>query len=86
MPSFITRLGKVAKWGNSAAIRIGTAVLEHANLNLNDIVEVIAGEEEIIIRRQRPSVTMATLLAQFDPEKHRHDIAFDVSPAGTETR
>jgi antitoxin component of MazEF toxin-antitoxin module len=86
MPSFITRPGKVAQWGNSAAIRIGTALLEHAHLHVDDVVEVIAGEEEIIIRRQRPSVTMATLLAQFDPEKHRHDIAFDVNPVGNETR
>jgi antitoxin component of MazEF toxin-antitoxin module len=82
----MTRPGKIARWGNSAAIRIGTAVLEHANLHIDDIVEVIAGEEEIIIRRQRPRVTMAALLAQFDPEKHRHDIALDVNPVGTETR
>jgi antitoxin component of MazEF toxin-antitoxin module len=86
MPTVIMRPGKVAQWGNSAAIRIGTAVLEHAHLQLNDIVDVIAGEDEIIIRRQRPRVTMAALLAHFDPEKHRHDIAFDVDPEGTETR
>ncbi len=86
MSTIITRPGKVAQWGNSAAIRIGAAVLEHAHLSLGDIVEVIAGEDEIIIRRQRPRVTMAELLAQFDPATHRHDTALDVDPVGTETR
>jgi hypothetical protein len=28
---------------------------------------------------------MAELLAQFDPAKHRHDLAFDVAPVGSET-
>jgi antitoxin component of MazEF toxin-antitoxin module len=81
----ITRPGKIARWGNSAAVRIGMAVLERANLNLDDNVEVIAGDDEIIIRRQRPRVTMADLLAEFDPAKHRHDIAFDDQPLGSET-
>lgn len=86
MSSILTRPSKVAQWGNSAAIRIGTAVLERAHLHLDDLVDVIAREDEIIIRRQRPRITMTALLAQFDPEKHRHDAVFDVDPIGNETR
>ena len=82
----LTRPSKVAQWGNSAAIRIGAAMLQHAHLHLDDMVDIIATEDEIVIRRQRPRVTMAALLAQFDPQKHRHDAAFDLDPAGTETR
>ncbi len=85
MTTTISRPGKVSQWGNSAAIRIAAAVLEHAHLHLNDNVDVIAGEDEIIIRRQRPRVTMAALLAHFDPVKHRHVVRFDGDPVGNET-
>jgi hypothetical protein len=40
----------------------------------------------VLPKGQRPQVTMADLLARFDPEKHLHDIAFDTPPSGTETR
>jgi antitoxin component of MazEF toxin-antitoxin module len=85
MPTTLTRASKVSQWGNSAAIRIAASVLEQAHLQMNDIVDVIVREDEIIIRQPRPHVTMAALLAQFDPEKHRHAPAFDVDPAGRET-
>lgn len=81
----IVRPSKVAKWGNSPAIRIGAAALKRAHIAVDDFVDVIATDDEIIIRRQTPRVSMADLLAQFDPEKHRHDLAFDGEPAGTET-
>ena len=78
--------GKIAKWGNSAAVRIGATVLARARLHVDDPVEVIARDDEIVIRRQRPRVSMDELLARFDPEKHRHALQFDVEPTGTETR
>jgi len=81
-----TRATKIAQWGNSAAIRIGAAVLEAAQLHVDDTVDIIARDSEIIVRRRQPRVTMAELLQNFDPEKHRHDLAFDQDPAGTETR
>ena len=86
MSEVLIRPSKIAQWGNSAAIRIGTAALELAHLHVDDPIDIIASEDEIIIRRQRPRVTMADLLARFDPAKHRHDLAFDVEPGGTETR
>jgi antitoxin component of MazEF toxin-antitoxin module len=86
MPDVLIRPGKIAQWGNGAAVRIGSAALEHAGLHIDDAVEVIASEDEIVIRRQRPRVTMAELLARFDPAKHRHDLAFDGDPVGNETQ
>lgn len=86
MQDVLTKPGKVAQWGNSAAVRLATATLETAHFQLEDQVEVIAKEGEIVIRKQRPRVTMAELLARFDPKKHRHNLQFDVEPAGTETR
>jgi len=85
MSDVVVRSSKVAQWGDSAAVRIGTAALERARLSVDDAVDVIASEDEIIIRRQRPRVTMVDLLAGFDPEIHRHTLAFDGPPAGTET-
>ena len=86
MDDVVTRPSKIAQWGNSAAVRIGTAILERAHLKVSDPVDVIAGDDEIVIRRKRPAVTMADLLAKFDPEKHRHDLMLDVEPIGIETR
>ena len=85
MPDVLIRPGKIAKWGNGAAVRIGTAALERAGLRVDDAVEVIASQDEIVIRRQRPRVTMAELLACLDPAKHRHGLAFDGDPVGSET-
>lgn len=85
MPDDVIRSGKIAQWGNGAAVRLASAALERAGLHVNDPVEVVANEQEIVIRRQRPRVTMAELLARFDPTRHRHDLAFDTDPAGTET-
>jgi antitoxin component of MazEF toxin-antitoxin module len=86
MSEVLIRPSKVAQWGNSAAVRIGAAALERAHLHVDDPIDIIANDDEIIIRRQRPRVTMAELLARFDPSKHRHDLAFDIAPDGTETR
>jgi antitoxin MazE len=82
----ITRPSKIAQWGNSAAVRIGSAVLARAHLAISDPVDITASDDEIVIRRKRPAITMAELLANFDPEKHRRDVSFDVDPVGVETR
>jgi antitoxin component of MazEF toxin-antitoxin module len=86
MPDLLIRPGKIARWGNGAAVRIGRMALERAGLHVDDAVEVVASEDEIVIRRQRPRVTMAELLARFDPAKHRHDLELDDDAVGTETR
>ncbi len=86
MSDTVVREARIARWGNSAAIRIGSAALERAQLKLDDPVEIIAGDNEITIRRKRPTVSMAELLGRFDPAQHRHDLAFDGPPTGTETR
>jgi antitoxin component of MazEF toxin-antitoxin module len=86
MSDEITRPGKVARWGNSAAVRLTTAALERAHLHVDDAVDVIARDDEIVIRRQRTRVTMAELLARFDPAMHRRDLQLDADPIGTETR
>ena len=85
MPDVLIRPGKIAQWGDDVAVRIGTTVLERASLHVGDAVEIIACEDAIPIRRQGARVTMADLLARFDPAKHRHDLAFDRDPDGIVT-
>ncbi len=85
MSETVVRSAKVAQWGNSAAVRISAAALERAHLGIDDAIDVIATDDEIVIRRRRPHVTMDALLAAFEPDRHRHDLAFDVAPSGSET-
>ena len=82
MPDILICPGKISQWGNDVAVRIEKAALERVSLHVDDVVDIIASEDKIVIRRQRPGVPMAELLARFDSAKHRHDVAFDGDPAG----
>ena len=52
----------------------------------DDAVEAAGDEEEAVIRDRWPQVSMAALLARFDPARHRRELVFDVDPVGNETR
>ncbi|TAN06244.1 MAG: AbrB/MazE/SpoVT family DNA-binding domain-containing protein [Rhodanobacteraceae bacterium] len=54
----------VKKWGNSAAVRIPVTVLQGAQLNLEDAVEVRGEDGRIVIEPVRPrGYDLAQLLA-----------------------
>ena len=82
----LVKATKVAQWGNSAAVRLSTAMLEETGLHVDDAVEVVAKDSEIIICRPCPRFTLDELLAKFDPQKHRHAPMLDDKPVGIETR
>ncbi len=84
MSDTLVKSSKISQWGNSAAIRLSASVLERAKLHCDDLIEIIAREDEIIIRRQVPRPTLDDLLARFEPEKHRHERVLDDPPTGTE--
>ena len=86
MSETLVRTSKVAQWGNSAAVRLASAILARASLSVHDPVEIVASEGEIIIRRPRPRVRLEDLLARFDPKKHRHAPVLDDEPVGNESR
>jgi hypothetical protein len=46
--------------------------------------ETVIGDA-IVARRRWSLVTMADLLARFDPAKHQHELAFHGEPVGSET-
>ena len=76
-------VGKVVKWGNGAGVRLTARVLEKANLHVDDPVQLFVDDGAIIIRPRR-EVTLDSLLARFDPEKHRHPLMLDDAPVGRE--
>jgi antitoxin MazE len=41
---------RVQKWGNSQGLRLAKHVLQRANINIGDEVEIIADEEQILIK------------------------------------
>jgi hypothetical protein len=74
-------------WCAAAAARrpSGRELGWSATLSIDDPVDIIADDDEIVIRRQRPRVTMDELLARFDPASHWHDLNLDDAPIGNET-
>lgn len=85
MPKAFVKPSRIAQWGNSAAVRLSASMLERANLHRDDAIDIIARDDEIIIRRQVPHLSLDDLLARFDPKKHRHDLMLDAPPVGRET-
>jgi len=59
----------IKKWGNSASVRIPAAIMESAQLALDDVVDVRAEGGSIVIEPIRPKqYDLAELLAGITPE------------------
>jgi len=61
----------VKKWGNSPAVRLPAAVMEAANLSVDQPVEVRAEHGRVIIEPAAPSYSLDELLAGITA-KNRH--------------
>lgn len=58
-------VAKVQKWGNSQGLRLAKHVLESASISVGDDVEVIVGEEQIIIKKiEKPKFDLAEMVAR----------------------
>ena len=56
---------KVQKWGNSQGLRLAKHILESASIAIGDDVEVIVGEEQIIIKKVvKPKFDLAEMVAR----------------------
>ncbi len=74
----------VKKWGNSAAVRIPATVLEAAQVQLDQLVDVREERGRIIIEALRPeSYDLAALVAGITDE-NRHDAIDMGAPVGQE--
>ena len=85
MPRWLVETSKITQGDDGAAVRLSASLLERAGLHHDEPVDIIAHDDEIIIRRQVVRRALDELLARFDPEKHRHDLMLDDAPVGGET-
>jgi len=77
--------GTVKKWGNSAAVRIPSGVMQAARLSLDDAVDVREQGGQIIIQAIRPGrFDLGELLAAITPANLHGETDFGV-PLGRES-
>lgn len=74
----------VKKWGNSASVRISSAIMEAARLKLNDAVDVREEGGRIVIEPIRPEYTLAELLKDVTAENMHTEVDFG-GPVGKES-
>ncbi|MDX6850959.1 AbrB/MazE/SpoVT family DNA-binding domain-containing protein [Gilvimarinus sp. SDUM040013] len=70
----------IAKWGNSAAIRLPKNILDALSLHIGDQVNIVQRGRSVVIEPCKPSLD--DLLAKVTPQNH-HDEAF-IDQAGRE--
>lgn len=67
----------VKKWGNSASVRIPVAILQSANLHLDEPVDVREESGRIIIEPvRRNDYDLAVLVSEITEENLHHEIDF----------
>lgn len=75
---------RVKKWGNSASVRIPSAVLQAAKLRLDDSVDVREESGRIIIEpAPRREYDLSELLKKITPENLHEEVDFG-RPVGKE--
>ena len=58
-------VAKVQKWGNSQGLRLAKHVLESAGISVGDDVEIVVGEEQILIKKvARPKFDLAEMVSR----------------------
>ena len=64
-------LTKIQKWGNSQGLRFSKAILEEANIEVGDEVEVSVHDGKIVVQptqRERGRYTIESLIAEMPAE------------------
>jgi antitoxin MazE len=75
---------RVQRWGNSQGLRLAKHVLERARISVGDDVEVIAGEEEILIKKvSRAKFNLAEMVSRM-PRRYRAKEESFGKPVGKE--
>jgi antitoxin MazE len=75
----------VKKWGNSAAVRIPSGIMEAACLSLDEAVDIREQDGQIVIEPIRASkVDLAQLIASITPDNMQGGIDFG-NPVGKES-
>jgi len=65
----------IAKWGNSAALRLPKNILEALSLNIGDQVTIVQKGNTVVIEPCKPSLD--DLLAQITPQNRHAEVLTD---------
>lgn len=60
----------IQKWGNSQAVRLPKSILEMANLQENDKVEIKVQDGNVIIIPEKKRKTLAERIAEYKGDYH----------------
>ena len=69
----------IQKWGNSQGIRLPKAILEMANLNENDTVELKVENGKVIISPVKEHRTLKERIAEYEGDYRPHE--WDTGPS-----
>lgn len=58
---------RIQKWGNSAAVRLPTAVLKQSGLSIGDVVDVNSVRGVLMLAVSKPKYSLTALIAQCNP-------------------
>jgi len=78
----------VQKWGNSAAVRLPTELLDILKVTLGDKLSVHVQPDGVLLKAARPSYSLADLVAQCDPCTSKPadmEVWANLKPVGRET-
>lgn len=76
--------GRIKRWGNSASVRIPSAVMQSAGLALDDVVDVREEDGRIVIEPAvRTEFDLEEMVAGITPENRHEEISFG-PPIGRE--
>jgi antitoxin MazE len=74
----------IKKWGNSAAVRIPTSVMQAMHLDLDDAVDVREEAGRLVIEKVQQETYDVNDLIRRITRKNRHETVDFGSPAGKE--
>jgi antitoxin MazE len=75
---------KVQRWGNSQGLRLSKHLLELAEIEVGDDVEISVGEGEIVVRKtSRPRFDLAELVSRIPKGYKAGEVGFG-PPVGRE--
>ena len=77
-------VAKIQKWGNSQGLRLPKHILETARMTVGDDVEILADEEEILIKKQaKPKFDLTEMISRMPGDYKVREESFG-KPAGKE--
>ena len=79
------QIAKVAKWGNSIALRLPHGLVQSAGLlHGSDVTLTREGDRIVIQKVNKKQPTLASLIKKITPDNQHTDLWLDIQPVGNE--